>query len=71
MTTDEVKKLKNGVYRIHWADGGSSVAAVGRLHDGRVWMAPSNWVAKRADGIATEKHWHLVEKMELLATQEV
>ncbi len=71
MTTEEVKKLKNGVYRIHWFEGGSSVASVGRLHDGRVWMAPANWVAKRPDGVATEKHWHQVAKVELLATQEV
>jgi hypothetical protein len=40
---DDVPKLSNGLYRLYWRNGGSSLAAVGRLRDGSVWHAPCNW----------------------------
>jgi hypothetical protein len=44
MTPKNVLALKNGVYRIYWKSGGSSVASVGRTAIGSVWMAPSDWL---------------------------
>lgn len=58
-------KFKNGVYRIFWIDGGSSLAAFGRLHDGTCWFAPSNWVSKCEHGIACTK-WEMVDSMEAI-----
>lgn len=40
------KTVKAGIYRLHWKSGGSSLAAVGILHDGRHWIAPTNWANK-------------------------
>lgn len=34
-----------GLYRIWWDSGGSSLAAVGVTADGKRWLAPINWVA--------------------------
>lgn len=44
MSDDEARRLPNGLYRLHWAEGGHSLAAVGRLRDGTPWYAPTNWV---------------------------
>lgn len=52
MTPLEVSHLKNGIYKLYWQDGGSSIAAVGTLHDGTRWFAPINWTAKCEHGIA-------------------
>ena len=68
MTKDEAKKLKNGVYKIFWKyDGGSSLASVGRLHDGTPWFAPSNWVSANKEGIACTE-WRMVEYIVLVTT---
>lgn len=65
MTIHEAKKLPNGVYEIHWKTGGKSVAAVGRLHDGKPWLAPANWTAK--DGITFRaNYWRKVERAMLI-----
>lgn len=37
--------LSNGLYKINWREGGYSLAAVGRDREGKVWMAPTNWVS--------------------------
>lgn len=74
MKSKEARNLKHGLYRIYWteeAGGGSSVAAVGSDHEGRRWMAPTNWTSKKNKGspkIATTKHWKLVESVELITT---
>lgn len=58
---------KTGVYRVYWKDGGGcSVASIGCLHDGRLWMAPANWSTKEPDGIATDRYWDRVARVELI-----
>jgi len=37
-------KLRNGLYRVHWRDGGTSLAAIGTTCSGGKWVAPTNWV---------------------------
>lgn len=62
MTPDDVGKLEHGLYRIYWRDGDAnetSIAAVGSLHDGTRWFAPTNWTAKCEHGIASVR-WDLV-----------
>lgn len=49
----EAKTHKHGLYILHWKGGGSSLAAVGSLHDGRRWFAPVNWTSKDPTGIAS------------------
>ena len=43
MTKREFKKLWPGIYRVWWKGGGTSVAAIGKLHNGDAWIAPANW----------------------------
>ena len=33
-----------GLYRVHWLSGGSSLAAIGQTSNGKMWIAPVNWV---------------------------
>lgn len=40
-----VNDLPNGVYRIHWEEGGESVASIGRNRRGEVWICPANWIS--------------------------
>lgn len=68
MKKSDVKKLKHGLYKIWWKKkhgGGTSLAAVGSLDDGRRWLAPTNWTACGfMPAVAT--HWHTVEKVKLI-----
>lgn len=41
MTSDEIPL---GLYRLHWRDGGTSLASIGCKEDGQRWFAPCNWV---------------------------
>ena len=65
MIEKEVRKLGPGLYRIFWKTGGVSLAAVGVTEDGKLWMAPTNWVTllDRAD---YRKTWAMVERVELI-----
>jgi len=45
LTPISVAALGNGLWRLHWVDGGSSVAAIGRNNEGGTWVAPTNWVS--------------------------
>lgn len=65
MTKQESKHLQNGLYVIYWKSGGSSLAAVGILHNGERWYAPTNWTNKSTDGIACSK-WSGVERVKLI-----
>ena len=60
MTQEEAKKLGHGLFNLFWKDGGSSYAAVGSLHDGTRWFAPTNWTSKTTEGIASTK-WRYVD----------
>ena len=42
--TYDPSNLANGLYRIYWKDGDSSLAAVGCLANGTRWYAPTNWI---------------------------
>lgn len=60
--------LKNGLYRLHWKDGRSSLAAVGRLHNGKPWFAPVNWVSASETGIASQR-WELIDRAERIEVE--
>ena len=65
MTKEDIDKLENGVYVIHWLTGGLSVAAVGRDAHGNVWLMPSNWISgPRSD------YWSRVDRVRQITTQE-
>jgi hypothetical protein len=65
MNKREVQKLNHGMYRLAWKKGGASFAAVGSLHNGRRWFAPTNWTCQSTDSIASTD-WHLVRWAQLL-----
>ncbi len=72
MTQEEVGTLKNGVYRVYWKDthgGGCSVAAVGGMHNGQRWLAPSNWTAGPGFCPVSTTSWDAVDHVELLEVQ--
>lgn len=60
-----VRKLPLGVYRVFWNDGGSSVAAIGQLHDGTRWLAPANWTASALPGVVvcSPLWWRRVDRV--------
>lgn len=66
MKAVEVRCLVNGLYRLHWKSGGSSLAAVGVTNNGGRWIAPVNWVAPTMK----QEKWRIVERAELLAKAE-
>jgi hypothetical protein len=63
MLKRDVQKLHNGVYRIYWKSGGTSVAAVGRTPKGSCWIAPTNWVSGSTDDLS---EWHKIERVEMI-----
>ena len=63
MTKKDAKKLRHGLYRIVWKSGGLSEAAIGSLHNGDRWFAPTNWTASGTSGIAST-NWKLVSYVE-------
>ena len=75
MNMNDVMKLEHGLYRVFWKDedgepNGSSLAAVGSMHSGMRWMAPTNWT--REDGLDgspgthESAYWLSVDHMELI-----
>lgn len=58
-------RLKPGLYKLTWIDGGYSLAAVGCLHDGSNWYAPVNWTSKCEHGVASTK-WEAVDSIEAI-----
>jgi len=63
--------LKPGVYRIFWRDGGSSVGVIGMTYSGLNWMACSNWTARDEKHPKTTTDLADVERVELIATNEM
>lgn len=45
MTKKQTERIAPGLYRVHWKDGGTSLAAIGLMYDGQRWCAPTNWAA--------------------------
>ena len=69
MTRNDVNKLRHGLYRLYWKEGGSSLASVGSLYDGVRWYAPINWTNQSTTGIACD-NWRKVERVELLVSDD-
>lgn len=61
MNMQAALKLELGFYRLYWKTGGSSIAAVGQLYDGRRWFAPCNWTSVSTMGIAST-NWRDVQR---------
>ena len=61
MKRSDVQKLKPGMYRIDWKEGGASLAAVGVTRAGGRWLAPLNWVCPAQD----ERVWRDVDRATL------
>lgn len=53
MLEDEAKlsleDVKHGLYKIHWKEGGHSLAAIGSYRDGARWVAVTNWISAQCD----------------------
>jgi hypothetical protein len=62
MENSEARKLSNGIYKIKWKGGGSSVAAIGRDRKGDVWLQPANWISTTAP----TDYWDNVKSVELI-----
>jgi hypothetical protein len=64
----QARGLWPGIYRLNWVGGGSTLAAVGKLHDGFCWFAPINWTAVVQERIASVK-WELVKSVEIIQSE--
>lgn len=65
MKKHDVLQLRNGIYRLHWRDGGFSIAAIGSGSTGSRWMAPLNFTEPLDERDSVRK-WMQVERAELL-----
>jgi hypothetical protein len=45
MNRREVEQMGHGLFRLHWKDGGCSLAAVGSDEWGHRWYAATNWTS--------------------------
>jgi hypothetical protein len=68
MTKQEAGKLAHGLYEVFWKSGGSSLAAVGSLHNGDRWLAPCNWTMEQKI-FFDASHWRSVEKVNLIKSK--
>jgi hypothetical protein len=67
MKTSQVQELRHGLYRVHWKEGGSSLAAVGSLPNGDRWIAPCNWInSPPSNKWSGENVWKAVEYVEVI-----
>lgn len=57
-----------GLYRVHWKSGGSSLAAIGQMHDGNRWIAPTNWLSPGMR--PTSDTWGKIERLEPISPAE-
>lgn len=73
ITSDNVRELNNGLYKIYWkksSGGGSSLAAVGRYADGqRLWLAPTNWISSEEEISFSDKNWGCVKSVKLVKSK--
>lgn len=65
MTTEEGNMLPPGLYRLHWHEGGSSLAAVGVSSSGERWIAPTNWVNGVCSAVSK---WKVITRAERIHT---
>lgn len=40
----DLRDVDQGLYRVYWKSGGSSLAAIGITSSGGRWIAPTNWI---------------------------
>ena len=73
MIEAQLAGLHLGVYRLHWMDGGSSVATISHNSEGRYWFAPSNWLHTIRDGVPSLPcyDWDKVRCVQVIETQDV
>lgn len=64
MNKEEVDRLDNGVYRLYWRDGRSSLASIGDGVGGYKWFSATDWDKTGT----TDLHWRCVERAETLHT---
>jgi hypothetical protein len=73
MKDEKFNKLPLGLYRIHWKDGGTSVAAIGQDDVGNHWIAPANWTDKTDEtgfvrvSVINKASW--IKKVELITIE--
>lgn len=60
MSEAELQSCPLGLYKVWWKSGGSSLAAIGMMSDGKRWIAPTNWVSP---GKATTKGWGGIKRI--------
>lgn len=60
-TSTDPDAVKPGLYRVYWKSGGSSPAAVGHDHAGRLWLAPTNWILTAEGSFAHNFDWSGVD----------
>jgi hypothetical protein len=68
MTKKEVQKLRVGIYDVFWKEGGSSLAAVGSLHNGDMWLAPCNWTSPEQITFSA-RYWSKVKSVVLVKSK--
>jgi len=78
LTMEQVQNIHPGLYRIFWKlsdeeratgqhqERNSSLAAFGRMRDGRVWIAPINWVSP-----TDSNHPRFEETVQKIASVEI
>ena len=67
---DELATCPHGLYKIKWMEGGESLAAIGSMHDGKRWIAPTNWTSATTD-VAGEMEEHNIDYILLLEPDPV
>lgn len=69
MKVSDAQKLRIGIYKVFWKNyGGTSIAAVGQMRGGGMWIAPLNWLSPPTD---SNKAWRLIEKVEPLGVHNL
>ncbi len=71
-TESEMLDCPFAIYRVYWNEesgGGSSVAAIGGMHNGDRWIAPTNWTNELNPTGLLQDQVSKIEKMVLIATQ--
>lgn len=69
-TREEILGCPHGIYKVFWKSGGFSLAAVGSLHDGTRWFAPTNWTGKEKAELTLEKSLDDIQSIYLLMERE-
>jgi len=62
MKANQTAKIKPGLYRLYWREGGHSLASIGVDASGKLWVAPVNWLSPIQNPDA--KFWRSVDRVE-------